>query len=453
MSSGNRSALHLINARLPLADETALYELKAAEGVWTSIAPQQGASAAQDAITLEELALREDDRQAARTVDVKGKIILPGFVDAHMHLDKAYTIGRVGNDSGTLLEAIRNYREAVPTFTRDEIKARMVKAALRALSFGTTGIRTHLDFPLDLGTEVAFRTIFAALEVRELLRPFIDIQLFPMCPYNRMTEGTVEGIRELLRLGVDGLGGAPHLSADPEQEIRLIFELAAKHDKPIDLHTDESDDPDMRTVGMIADHTIAHGYQGRVTVGHLCSLAAMDAAQADRLIRRMADAGLQAVTLPAANLYLQGRKDKGPVRRGVTRVKELLRQGIPLAAASDNIQDPFHPFGRGDLLQIGLITAYAAHMGSPRELRTLLRMITNNPARMTGIDGYGITEGHPATFVIVDARTVDEMFSLQPERRWVAIKGRWLRGAHPDAPWFDPGLRRLSESFDATPAF
>jgi cytosine deaminase len=183
--------------------------------------------------------------------------------------------------------------------------------------------------------------------------------------------------------------------------------------------------------------TKALGMSGRVTVDHLCSLASMTDEDAERLISLMADAGLKAVSLPAVNLYLQGRQDRFPARRGVTRLKELWNAGISVAVASDNIHDPFHPFGRGDLVQIALISSYATHMGRPADLRTLLRMISDVPAAVLNLPEYGVKTGALANFVIMDASTPEEMFTLLPDRRWVYSYGKWVRIAAKKTGWND----------------
>lgn len=436
--------IDLINVRLPLEDEGQLYRLSIRDGRWAAVTPQE-ATAPIGAVPLE--GWRPDtpsaDASGGPTVlDLEGKAALPGLVDAHMHLDKSFSLPAVGNVSGTLEEAVRNYSQASPAFTGEDIKARIVRSGLQALSFGTTLIRTHLDFNLRASREVALRTIEAALEAKAKLAPYVALQLFPMCPYN-MTAADAEVVEEALRMGVDGIGGAPHLSMTPAEDIDRIFALAAKYDLPVDLHCDESDDPRIRTVLHIAERTIAEGYGGRVTVDHLCSLAAMTDEDAALAISRMAEAKLTAVSLPAVNLYLQGRHDRQPVRRGVTRLREIADAGIPIAVASDNIHDPFHPFGRGDLLQIALVSSYAAHMGRPADLRTLLHMITDVPARVLGRDDYGIAPGNPARFVVFDGQSPEELFTLLPERRWVYNEGAWLRLAPPKALWSGEPLAAL----------
>lgn len=426
--------LKLINVGLPLRDEEHLYTLTIRDGIWGSIEVQETSIAHSDAAPIERTG------NADRLVDVGGKLLLPGFVDAHMHLDKSFCLPQVGNVSGTLEEAVKNYAAAVPAFSKDEIKARIMRSALQAISFGTTAIRTHLDFHVSWGADIALRTIEAALEAKQALSPYLELELFPLTPFFRFTGKEIEILEEAIRMGMTGVGCAPHLSPTPESDIDGLFRLAEKYDCPLDFHTDESDDPNMRTLGYIAKRTVETGWSGRVTADHLCSLAAMNDADAGALIERMVEARLHAVTLPGANLYLQGRRDSFPVRRGVTRVKELLAAGVPIATASDNIHDPFHPFGRGDMLQIGLVTAYAAHMGSPSDIRTILRMMTHIPASILGLRGYGVEAGNAADFVVLDGTTPEELFTMLPDRRWVYRNGGWLKFAAEQVGWNDPDL-------------
>lgn len=431
--------MSLINTKLPLLNEKYLYTLKIQNGKWTSINKQDDLIFMPDAVPIDTMTGTGGNEQI---INLEGKVLLPGLIDAHMHLDKSFCLPQVGNVSGTLGEAVQNYSDAVPAFSKEEIKTRIMRSALQAVSFGTTAIRTHLDFHVKHGSAIALRTVEAALEAKEALSPYIELQLFPLTPFFHFTDKEMEVLEEAISMGLTGIGGAPHLSETPERDIDMLFRLAQKFDCPIDLHTDESDDPHVRTLGHIAKRTIDFGWSGRVTVDHLCSLASMSSADAGALIEQMAEAKLDAVTLPGANLYLQGRHDTFPVRRGVTRVKELLAAGIPLATASDNIHDPFHPFGRGDLIQIGLLTAYAAHMGSPADIRTILQMITEIPADILGIKGYGVHVGNEADFVVLDGTTPEELFTMLPERRWIYRNSGWLKLAAKRAGWADPVLDR-----------
>jgi cytosine deaminase len=430
--------LDLLNVRLPLDNDTTLYRLSVKDGKWDTIEPQTAYTRLSDFISLEEW--QPDGAQGyslLNQIDLEGKMLLPGLVDAHMHLDKSFSLTSVGNVSGTLEEACINYGQAAPSFTKAEIKSRIMRSSMQALSFGTTHIRTHLDFNVKVHKDVCMNTIEAALEVKASLAPYMTLQLVPMCSFDELAPHELDIVEEAIRMGIDGLGGAPHLSPTPKAAIDATFKLAMKHGLFIDLHADESDDPSMRTIEYIAMQTKVLGMSGRVTVDHLCSLASMTDEDAERLIRLMADAGLKAVSLPAVNLYLQGRLDRFPARRGVTRLKELWNAGIPVAVASDNIHDPFHPFGRGDLVQIALISSYATHMGRPADLRTLLRMISDVPAAVLDLPKYGVKTGVPANFVIMDASTTEELFTMLPDRRWVYSYGKWARVAAKKTGWND----------------
>ncbi len=358
-------------------------------------------------------------------VDVCGRVVLPAFVDSHMHLDKAFSLAFAPNQSGTLIEAIQSYHSAMPFLSFENMKQRMFRTVLQALSFGTTTIRTHIDFDTKADKEVVFRGFQAALEVKEKLRNFIDIQIFPMCPFYELENSDLEMLDEAMLMGADGIGGAPHLASEPHKNIENIFKLAMKHNKVIDLHTDESDNPNVKTIKTIIEQLEKNDFNNRVVVDHLCSLSAMEDREAHEIINNLVKSEISVITLPASNMYLQGRSDRGLVRRGITRIRELYNSGVPIALASDNINDPFHPFGRCDLVLMGLLTSYAAHFGSPQDLKKLLKMMTSIPASIVGLDSYGLEEGKAANLVIIDAYSIDEIFSKIPDRRWLYKNDHW----------------------------
>ncbi|MCM3130043.1 MULTISPECIES: amidohydrolase family protein [unclassified Paenibacillus] len=440
--------LRLINATLHgLEHKGKLYDIYIREGRFESVQEQTSCEERVQAADIASFGLpMEGEKHGRQNVfDLNGRMILPGMVDIHMHLDKAFSLPQVGNQTGTLLEAIQNYSSAASSFSKETIRARIVRTALQAVSYGSTRLRSHLDFNVNAGEDIAMRTVEAALEARALLGGVVELELYPMVPYRDLGRRGMELIEESLRMGLDGIGGAPHLSAKPDADIEGIFELAVRLGVPIDLHCDETDNPEMKTVLKVAQETLRYDYYGKVNTGHLCSLSSMPAAEADELIEMMSLAGVHAATLPAANLYLQGRADLGPVRRGVTRVRELMEGGVTLAAASDNIHDPFHPFGRGDLLQIAQLTGYAAHYGSPEDMVRLLDMVTVNPALIAGLENYGIRAGGTADFVIVDARSPEEVFTCLPAGRWVAKSGAWVSVTRASSRFGEERIQRLWE--------
>lgn len=416
--------LHLYNVSLPLYEKDDFFHIVIKNGKYRNI-ERQSVHFETNAVPLSEMTMEQLDKQSL--IDIEGRWLLPSFVDVHTHLDKAFSLRSVPNKSGTLQEAITNYSKRAHLFTSTEIKQRVIRAALQSLSHGTSCIRTHVNFELDVSKEVTLQSLQAVIEAKYALSPMMSVQIVPMFSnLSTRTKKELEIVEEAIALGIDGIGGAPHLSPHAGKDIDALFHLAMKYDTFIDLHVDEQDNPNVCTIAHIIQKTREHDYQGRVVAGHLCSLAAMERKKAYSIIESMEKEKIGAVTLPGANMYLQGRSDKGIVRRGITRVKELIENGVMVSAASDNVNDPFHPFGRGDLLQIGLLTAYTAHLASEKELYDVLRMITNVPAKLFGIDHYGVKEEATAQFVIVDTNDIYDLFASLSPTRYVHVNGQWV---------------------------
>ncbi|WP_051475689.1 amidohydrolase family protein [Bacillus sp. J37] len=423
----NQEELHLYNVRLPQDSIGQLFSITIKNGVYETIQKQTDSARLLHGAKISKLSISDVTEQNA--IDVEGRFLLPSFIDIHTHLDKAFSLTSVPNRSGTLQEAIRNYSEKAASFSEHEIKARVRKAALQSLSYGTTHIRTHVNFELDMNEKLALSHLQAVLEVREELRSIISIQVVPMFSYlSSRPKKQIDIIEEAVSFGVDGIGGAPHLSPNSMEDIDFIFQLAEKFGKFIDLHVDEQDDPSICTIEHIIEKTKEYNYQGKVVAGHLCSLSAMNEKRAATIIEEMAGTKIGAVTLPGANMYLQGRHDRGVIRRGITRVKEFLNGGVEIATASDNVNDPFHPFGRCDLLQIGLLTAYTAHLGSESELQHVMKMMTETPAGIYGLKNHGVQEKVNASFVLLEGRDMYQLFANLSPSRFVYHKGRWVSG-------------------------
>jgi len=370
------------------------------------------------------------DVPGAAIENVRGQLALPSFTDLHMHLDKAFTLGLIENSSGTLEEAIARYEDLRPTLTREGFVERALRTLRLCLAAGTTRVRTHVNvYPAADG--LGLMPLEAALEARARARDVMDVQIVLLPAGNLAHDRRLyEACEEALRLGADVVGGAPALDPDPDAAITAAFALAQRFDRPIDLHVDESDDPGVRTLATIAAHTLQTGYSGRVTAGHCCSLAAMDDDTAARIIERVAEARIAVVTLPSCNLYLQGRHDRQPIRRGLTRVKELVAAGVNVAAASDNIRDPFNPFGRGDLLHIADLLVHAVQLGSPAEQRFARDAIGANPrAVFEDADPAPWRGGMPrvgdrADLVVCEVSSAADLIAAQPLRSLVLHRGR-----------------------------
>lgn len=349
-----------------------------------------------------------------------GALVTAAYVDVHHHLDKAFSGTGNPNRSGTLAEAIRVSAEVKRRSTEDEVRSRALRAARMALAHGTVALRTHVD--VDPVAELTH--VRGVLRAREALTvPSIQVVAFPQEGLAR-GQGTdpIRLMREAMSLGCDVVGGIPARDDDPSAHVRTVFDLAAEFDAPVDLHVDESDDPDDLTLELVAEETLARGWAGRVTASHCCSLIAQPPARRARIIARVAAAGVHVVTLPSTNLHLQGRGDEVAVRRGLAPVKELLDAGVNTAYGSDNLRDPFNPFGDADMGRLGWLLAHAAHMGGTDDLAAVHAMATSRGAAILAGLRHPASEplrvGARADLLVFDVHTTAEVVagSLRPVR-------------------------------------
>lgn len=365
------------------------------------------------------------DIKARRTIDAGGRLAVPGFIEPHIHLDKVMINRDVRtNRSGTLTEAIEIIWEKKKTYTVDDVAARAGAVIESGVANGVLHFRTHVD----VDTIGGLRPLEGVVAAREKYRHVADIQIiaFPQEGILR-DKGAEDLMWRAMEAGADIVGGMPFNEASPadsRRHIAIAFEIARKFDADIDMHVDETDNPDARTLEMLADQTIENGYEGRVTAGHTCALAAYPQDYATRVIAKVKRAGIHMITNPATNLMLQGRLDAEPKRRGITRVGELLGAGINVSFGQDCVRDTFYPFGRDDPLEVALIAAHAAHLSQPPQIDQVFAMPTVNAARILGLSDYALKPGAPADAVIVDAPDAAEAIRLQAPRRWVIKRGR-----------------------------
>ena len=361
---------------------------------------------------------------AGLTLDAEGRLAVSGFVEPHIHLDKALISERAPvNVSGTLREAIEILWEIKRNYTVDEIADRASRVLARALENGISRLRTHVDVDPIGGTRPAEGLIRARERFRDLME--IQIVAFPQEGIVQ-SPGTEALMREVMKLGVDVVGGMPfneRSPADSRRHIEIVFDIAKEFDADIDMHVDETDDPSARTLEVVAELTIANGWQGRVTAGHTCALASYPRDYADHVIGRLREANIHMIANPATNLMLQGRLDDYPKRRGVTRVKELLKAGVNVACGQDCVHDTFYPFGQNDPLEIAFLLCHASQMSQPAEIRTVMEMVTGNGAKALRVADFSVTVGAVADLVVLDARDPRGAMATRLPRRWVIRRG------------------------------
>jgi len=383
---------------------------------------------------------------AVKQIDLDGKLLIPGFVESHLHLDIALMNdwdcpGRLKpfRSPEELNQAVEQRRKS---FSREEIEQRAGRAVELASRHGVTAMRVqcHVD------TVVGLRHLEALLAVRERYRNRIRLQIVAFPQQGILsTTGGLELFREALRQGADVMGCASNLehshNVSFREHIDAALDLAMEFDRDLDMHADLGIP---KTVGLAdlevvyaARPVIERGYQGRVTAGHVCALDSALPEIADQAIELISAAQISVISQP--DLYRLGHEDMHHVRRGLTRVKRLLEAGVNVAYASNNVRDAFRPLGNFDLLEEGLVLAYGAHMDSVEELETLLKMSTFNAARLMKLDGYGLQPGCHADMVVLDARSPSAALVGQAEKLFVFKDGSLVAQNWRYSALFDPG--------------
>lgn len=369
---------------------------------------------------------------AEREIDAAGRLVVPPFIDAHVHLDAVLTVGQPRyNASGTLLEGIQIWSERKPSLTHEDVKKRALEEIRWEVAQGTLFIRSHVDV-----CDPKLTALRALLEVREEVRDICDVQLvaFPQDGILSFPDGR-ELMRKAMELGCDVVGGIPHYEWTRDmgvEDVHYVFELAKEFNRDIDCHCDETDDPHSRFTEVMVADTLQQRWQGRVTASHCTAMHSYDNAYAYKLLGLLAKAQVNVVANPFDNVVLQGRFDAYPKRRGITRVKELLAAGVNVALGHDSIMDPWFPLGRGDMLAAAQLALFLCHMSGYEEINAVLDLITANAARALRIqDSYGIEEGKPANFLVLDAPSAFEALRLLPARLHVFKQGHEVATTSP----------------------
>ena len=356
---------------------------------------------------------------AREVIEVEGRLVTPGLVDAHVHLDKALLHDRISATAGTAAEAIRLTGEAKRHFTVEDIRARARRVLDMAIAAGTTAMRSHVEVDPILGLSA----LEAILPLQAEYAPAIDLQLCAFAQEGILQAPGTEGLlRRALTRGANLVGGCPYNDTDATAHIEIVFALAQAFDVDVDFHVDFFDEPEHLHIREIIDHTLRAGWEGRVSVGHLTELAAIPILEQQALIAELAGARIGVIALPTTDLYLMGRGDDVNIRRGITPVRRLLDGGVPVALATNNVRNPFTPIGTADLADLAFLTTVAGHMGTAREMRMLLDTITVHPARMLRLPDYGLAPGCRADLLVWDCTdALDAVATLPP--RVLSIKG------------------------------
>jgi cytosine deaminase len=344
-------------------------------------------------------ALDAGTSDGTRDIALDGRLVIPGFVETHIHLDKSCISDRCACRTGTLKEAIETVAAAKLAFTEDDIYARARRTLEKAIVQGTTRMRTHVEVDPRIGLK-GFRAI-SALKRDYAWAIDVEICVFPQEGLNN-DPGTFELLVEACEGGADLIGGCPYTDSDPHRQIARIFDLARRFDVDIDFHLDFDLDPSWMHLDEVCRQTKEHGWGGRVAIGHVTKLSALDAEVLQRVGAKLADAGVAVTVLPATDLFLMGRGAAHSVPRGVAPAHRLREQGVVCSLATNNVLNPFTPFGDCSLLRIANLYANIAQTGRPDELQACFDMVTTLAARLMNLKDYGIAVGNPADIVVLD---------------------------------------------------
>ena len=369
--------------------------------------------------------------KAQKEIDASGYLVSPPFVDAHFHMDATLSLGLPRlNQSGTLLEGIALWGELKPHLTVEAIKERALRYCDLAVARGLLAIRSHVDI-----CDPRLLAVDALLEVRKEVAPYLDLQLvaFPQDGYLRDT-GAAKLMETALDRGVDVVGGIPHFERtmdEGKKSVEVLCRIAAERGLRVDMHCDESDDPLSRHIETLTAETVRHGLQDRVTGSHLTSMHSMDNYYVSKLLPLMAEAEMNVVSNPLINITLQGRHDTYPKRRGMTRVPELMDAGVKVAFGHDCVMDPWYSLGSADMLEVASMGLHVAQLTGVEQMKSCFRAVTEIPAAILGLEGYGLEKGCNADLVILQAADPVEALRLKANRLFVIRRGGIISSSTP----------------------
>jgi cytosine deaminase len=367
------------------------------------------------------LAAEPELRSDARELDASGCLLVPGLIETHIHLDKTCILDRCRIEQGTVVEAARETAAAKRSFTAEDVYARGRQTLERCISHGTTRMRTHVELDPGIGM-IGFDAI------SQLARDFawaVDMEIC-VFPQEGLTNypGTEELLIEGLRRGARTIGAAPYFDTDPRRQIDRIFAIARDFDAEIDMHLDLAETTDGMQIEYVCRKTEDFGWGGRVAVGHVTQMSLLPPDRFKAIAAQLANAGVAVTVLPSTDLHLMGRRHDHAVPRGVVSLEPLREAGVTCSISTNNVLNPFTPYGDGSLVRMANLYANVCHVSRPAELAGCLDMITNAAARLLRLDDYGLKVGGPADLVCLDARSPAEAISTLAQPLWGLKRGR-----------------------------
>ena len=357
-------------------------------------------------------------------LDGEEGIIYPPFVEPHIHLDATQTAGQPNwNQSGTLFEGIERWAERKSLLSYEDVKSRAWKTLKWQIANGVQYVRTHVD--VSDPTLIALK---AMLEVKKEIAPWVDLQIvaFPQEGILSYPNGE-KLLDQAMEMGADVVGGIPHFEFTREygvESMHIAFDIACKYNKQIDIHCDEIDDEQSRFVETVAALALKYDMGEKVTASHTTAMHSYNNAYASRLFRLLKMSKIHFVANPLVNIHLQGRFDTYPKRRGVTRVKEMLKNNINVCFGHDDVFDPWYPLGTANMLQVLHMGLHVCQLMGYGQINDGLKLVTENSAKALGLTDYGIQEGNSANFIVLPAENGFDAVRRQVPTRYSIRHGK-----------------------------
>src|SRR5271167_1916421 len=357
----------------------------------------------------------------AEVLDAAGCLVVSGMIETHIHLDKTCILDRCHIEEGTVAEAVRITAAAKRDFTVEDVYARGKRTLERCIAHGTTRMRTHVELDPDIGM-IGFEA------VEQLARDHawaMDIELC-VFPQEGLTNypGTEELLIEGLRRGARTIGAAPYFDSDPRGQIDRIFAIARDFDAEIDMHLDLAETTQGMQIEYVCRKTEEFGWGGRVAVGHVTQMSLLPPDRFGEIAKKLANAGVAVTILPSTDLHLMGRSHDHAVPRGVVPAEPLRKAGVTCSISTNNVLNPFTPYGDGSLIRMANLYANVCHVSRPADLAGCLDMITGSAARLMRLNDYGIKVGAPADLVCLDATNPTDAVATLAQPLWGFKRGR-----------------------------